>query len=52
MIRLLLLGVVGYLAFRIGREFVNSVPAGFEPTPYEPRRKGSKKSRRGNDASE
>ena len=43
MIRLLFLGVVGYLAFRIGREFVNSVPADFEPTPNAPRPKGSKK---------
>ncbi len=33
MIRLILFGAVGYLAFRIGREFVGSVPTGFEPTP-------------------
>ena len=33
MIRLIVFGAVGYLAFRIGREFVRSVPAGFEPTP-------------------
>ena len=33
MIRLIVFGAVGYLAYRIGREFVESVPAGFEPTP-------------------
>ena len=27
MMRLLLFGLVGYLAYRIGREFVESVPA-------------------------
>ena len=36
MIRLILFGAVGYLAFRIGREFVGSVPSGFEPTPAPP----------------
>lgn len=47
MIRLIMVGLVGYFAFRIGREFVNDVPAGFEPTPAPPRlkRRGKKRVR-------
>jgi hypothetical protein len=37
MIRLMMVGLVGYLAYRIGREFVDSVPEGFDPTPKPPR---------------
>ena len=36
MMRILLFGLVGYVAYRVGREFVESVPSDFEPVPALP----------------
>ena len=33
MLRLLLLGLIGVAAYRIGTEFLRTVPSDFEPTP-------------------
>jgi hypothetical protein len=39
MFRTLALFVVGYAAYRIGREFIASVPSDFDPVPAAPKRR-------------
>jgi hypothetical protein len=47
MIRLLLLALTGYVAFRVVRELVDGVPSGFDHTPPQRRkRKAAPKSQR------
>lgn len=47
MFRLAILGALGFIAYRIGREFVRSVPDDFEPVGVPPagQRKSPRKPR-------